>query len=80
MSCRENSNFIYAFKIKPDGSFQIENVMPGSYTINIILMRKNRSRPMDSIGSVTGSFEVKEGMTSLELPTFQLRQLGKQTL
>ena len=73
----QRERYHYGFKIHPDGSFQIENVKPGSYVIAFELMRKNPQNPMDAAGTAGESFTVKEGAAALELPLFKLCPPGK---
>jgi len=79
MCFSQSERYQYGFKIQPDGSFQIENVKPGSYSLGIDLMRKNPGNPTDVAGTAGTSFTVEAGQASLELPLLKLLPPGRVT-
>ena len=78
---RKNHRY-YALRIAEDGSFRVENVLPGTYQLSIHLNEpgEDRFRPGPPIGNLTRDVTVADipgGVTDdpldLDLPTIQLK-------
>ena len=66
------------FHIQADGSFEIENVSPGSYELRIDFIHKPaQGGRIWSVGNTSAQVEVKAGDSSVEVPLLKLHLLPK---